>query len=146
VECQKCAYVKNGYGKCKECAAQDALSLIKELTEENERLEKLCALRDQDNKDKQDLLYKAEAEKERLEAENELLLNIKNLNLDKIIAEATIGTIRDIDKMFERQVYDSRWVDDELKVVGFADIGYAIECWENYIKPELIKKFEGEKT
>ena len=38
VECQKCAYVKNGYNRCKERASQDALSLINELTEENERL------------------------------------------------------------------------------------------------------------
>ena len=45
VECQKCAYVKNGYNRCKERASQDALALItsqeqriKELTEENERL------------------------------------------------------------------------------------------------------------
>ena len=38
VECQKCAYAKKGYNKCKECAAQDALSLIKELTEENKFL------------------------------------------------------------------------------------------------------------
>ena len=38
MECQKCTYAKKGYNKCKECAAQDALALIKELTEENERL------------------------------------------------------------------------------------------------------------
>jgi hypothetical protein len=28
VECQKCAYVKNGYNRCKERASQDALALI----------------------------------------------------------------------------------------------------------------------
>lgn len=41
---------------------------IVELTEENARLEKLCALRDQDCKGTQDLLYKAEAENDKLHA------------------------------------------------------------------------------
>jgi uncharacterized coiled-coil protein SlyX len=31
VECQKCAYVKNGYSRCKERASQDALALINSL-------------------------------------------------------------------------------------------------------------------
>lgn len=44
----------------------ELLSERARITEENARLEKLCALRDQDNKDTQDLLYKAEAENDRL--------------------------------------------------------------------------------
>ena len=39
----------------------------KKLTDKIKRLEKLCALRDQDNKDTQDLLYKAEAKNTELE-------------------------------------------------------------------------------
>jgi predicted RNase H-like nuclease (RuvC/YqgF family) len=49
VECQKCAYVKNGYIRCKERASQDALALItsqekmiKKLTEENDKLHASC--------------------------------------------------------------------------------------------------------
>lgn len=38
VECQKCAYVKNGYSRCKERAAQDALSLI---TSQEQRIREL---------------------------------------------------------------------------------------------------------
>ena len=51
----------------------ELLSERARITEENARLEKLCALRDQDNKDTQDLLYKAEAENERLMREKTAL-------------------------------------------------------------------------
>lgn len=37
IECQKCAYRKNGYNKCKEGAAQDARALIKKLTAQNDQ-------------------------------------------------------------------------------------------------------------
>jgi chromosome segregation ATPase len=97
--------------RCMETISRNAISLIKELTQEHEmlsescdhlektkdellaersrlteeieRLEKLCALRDQDNKDTQDLLYKAEAENERLHAScTELERKCASLNDD----------------------------------------------------------------
>lgn len=51
---------------------------IKELTEENERLQKLCELRDRDYGDICELLFKAEDENEKLRAQIEshrLILN-----------------------------------------------------------------------
>jgi hypothetical protein len=66
VECQKCAYVKKGYPKCKESAAQDALSLINELTQANEQLSESY---DHLENTKDELL----AERSRLIMENERL-------------------------------------------------------------------------
>jgi hypothetical protein len=79
------------------------------------------------------------------EGENKLFLNVKNLNLDKVIAEATIEVLSAVDKMFDRQPYDSRWVDDELEVVRFVDVCDAMGRWYEYTKPELIKKLWAEK-
>lgn len=49
---------------------------IKELTEENEKLQRLCELREKDLNDTADLLYKAEEENERLKNELEGLRGI----------------------------------------------------------------------
>ena len=54
---------------------------IVELTEEIERLEKLCALRDQDCKDTQDLLYKAEAKNAELEKKYALAVAEREANV-----------------------------------------------------------------
>ena len=56
-------------GTCQGWLMKDALLLIKELTDENEMLQKLCKLRDQDNKDTCELLFKAEDENKRLRAD-----------------------------------------------------------------------------
>ena len=55
--------------------------------------------------------------------------------------------IESVDQMFERQVYDSAWVDESLQRVGSGDICSAAECWNDFIKKELIKKYtEGDGT
>ena len=54
---------------------------IVELTEEIERLEKLCVLRDRDNKDTQDLLYKAEAKNAELEKKYALAVAEREANV-----------------------------------------------------------------
>lgn len=52
----------------------------------------------------------------------------------------------EIDEIFERQIYESRWLDQNSKVLGVVDVFYAFECWRDYIKPELKKKYtESEK-
>ena len=48
--CQKCAYSKNGYSKCKEEAAKEALALIRELTEENEKYRIINHLLEEDRR------------------------------------------------------------------------------------------------
>ncbi len=45
----------------------------------------------------------------------------------------------EIDEIFERQIYESRWLDQNGKVLGVVDVFYAFECWRDYIKPELKK-------
>ena len=47
----------------------------------------------------------------------------------------------EIDEIFERQIYESRWLDQNGKVLGVVDVFYAFECWRDYIKPELKKKY-----
>lgn len=54
-------------GTCQGWLMKDALALITSKYQEIERLEKLCALRDRDCKETQDLLYKAEAKNVELE-------------------------------------------------------------------------------
>lgn len=45
-----------------------------------------------------------------------------------------------IDAMFERQRFESRWVDKNGVVIGCADIGHASEIWNNFIKKELLEE------
>lgn len=45
-----------------------------------------------------------------------------------------------IDQAFERQRYDSVWIDENLGLQS-ADVGYAGEWWEECMKPELIRVF-----
>lgn len=52
----------------------------------------------------------------------------------------------EIDEIFERQIYESRWLDQNGKVLGVVDVFYAFECWRDYIKPELKKKYIGKDT
>lgn len=73
----------------------ELLSERARITEENARLEKLCALRDQDNKDTQDLLYKAEAENDRLMRDKTALECI----VETARNQAKVDTVR---KMQER--------------------------------------------
>lgn len=54
--------------------------------------------------------------------------------------------IKSVDEMFDRQKYSSRWVDENMEMLGYADIGYAYECWRDYIKDELKRKYIGEDT
>lgn len=54
------------------------------------------------------------------------------------LAEEIFG---EIDEIFERQIYESMWLDQNGKVLGFVDVFCAFECWRDYIKPELKKKY-----
>lgn len=47
-----------------------------------------------------------------------------------------------IDAMFERQRFESSWVDKKGVVIGYADIGYAFEVWDKFIKKELLEEME----
>ena len=106
-DCNECGYrgksVENGkYVGCVNRLTADALSLIQELTEENARLEKLCALRDRDCKETQDLLYKAEAKNAELEKKYALAVAEREANV-KGFSE-TLAVIHDdtVRKMQER--------------------------------------------
>jgi hypothetical protein len=81
VECQKCAYAKNGYGRCKERAAQEALSLIKQLTQAHEMLSESY---DHLEKTKDELI----AEKSRLTEVN-ALQTITLIEFDKQVQRLT---------------------------------------------------------
>jgi hypothetical protein len=56
-------------------------------------------------------------------------------------SEVVEEVIKSVDEMFDRQKYSSRWVDENMEVLGSADIGYAYECWRDYIKDELKRKY-----
>lgn len=56
-------------------------------------------------------------------------------------AEVARVIFEEIDEIFERQIYESRWLDQNGKVLGVVDVFYAFECWRDYIKPELKKKY-----
>lgn len=45
-----------------------------------------------------------------------------------------------IDKAFERQEYESRWLNEQGEYLS-ADIGYAYEWWKYAMKPELRRVF-----
>ena len=45
-----------------------------------------------------------------------------------------------IDRAFERQRYDSVWINENLGLQS-ADVGYGGEWWEECMKPELIRVF-----
>lgn len=61
-------------------------------------------------------------------------------------SEVVEDVIKSVDEMFDRQLYESQWVDENMEVLGGADTGYAYECWRDYIKAELKKKYtEGER-
>jgi predicted RNase H-like nuclease (RuvC/YqgF family) len=93
VECQKCAYVKNGYNRCKERASQDALALItsqekmiKKLTEENDKLHASCT--------------EFERKCASLNDENERLSqSLANLKL--ILANSKADTVREMQERLE---------------------------------------------
>ena len=55
--------------------------------------------------------------------------------------EVVEDVIKSVDEMFDRQLYESQWVDENMEVLGGADTGYAYECWRDYIKDELKKKY-----
>lgn len=99
---------------------------IVELTEETARLEKLCALREKDHNDTCDLLFKAEAENERLMREKTALECIVSTARN----QAKADTVR---KMHERlQAYFGNYV-----------LGYKIPLTEalkavNQIAKEMI--------
>ena len=76
----------------------ELLSERARITEENARLEKLCALRDQDNKDTQDLLYKAEAENDRLMRDKTALECI----VETARNQAKADTVREMQDRFNR--------------------------------------------
>lgn len=85
-------------GTCQGWLMKDALALIKSQEQEIERLEKLCALRDRDCEETQDLLYKAEAKNAELEkkyalaaAEREAYVKGFQEFIDQIAKELTLA-------------------------------------------------------
>lgn len=53
--------------------------------------------------------------------------------------------IRYIDLTFERQRYDSIWLDEKMERHS-ADVGYGYEWWKECMKPELLRMFSNVGT
>ena len=107
---------------------------IKELNEENARLEKLCALRDRDCKETQDLLYKAEAKNAELEKKYALAVAEREANV-KGFSE-TLAVIHDdtVRKMQERleEFFDGE--NDYQRCSHGRKVGQYVEAQNNLVK------------
>ena len=84
---------------CKQYVMYHALLLIKELTEENERLTRLANLRQRDLDNANDLLFKAEDEKERLKAQKYYIHSDGRIEMIPTVESVRADTVR---KMQER--------------------------------------------
>ena len=107
---------------------------VKNLTEKNARLDKLCALRDRDNKDTQDLLYKAEAKNAELEKKYALAVAERGANVKGF--SDTLATIR-ADTV--KNIAGLLWQGESEKMNISVDGKY-------YSKQEFIDQFAKELT
>ena len=118
---------------CQGWLMKDALALITSKEQEINRLEKLCALRDRDCKETQDLLYKAEEKNAELEKKYALAVAEREANV-KGFSE-TLAVIHDdtVRKMQERleEFFDG---ENDYQRCSHGYIHYAV----NQIAKEMI--------
>ena len=138
LECCKTGYcyqydcpLVNGFdddiSKCTYELAKNALSLIKELTEKNEKLTKRCALRQKDLDDTLDLLYKAEEENERL---IEAGFDTVDYAIDKI-KQARVDAIKEMQARVKEAICDYTYPD-------FNKDGKPVNVWKAHRGYDLI--------